>query len=425
MADDENRLMEQHDKRCRFHIQLSFGELQREVHPLAPYALRGVRMNADATAGTGAAERIVAMVKQWRELFGQDFYFINCTRMRYATSQPPLTPMFAADEQNNAIRESLKLFGGDKREDAVELKDLADWLSHYLEKAESGRRLGLAALTLAYGQKQTADGACPRMAETKIEHDKAIVRFDLVGDGMVYQPSIEGISGVYLRGKTGPGRWAQVKVLGKDTVEFSHPDIADLETVAYSQDTNPHETLFNSAGMPASGFLVTAPVNLPKAPDPVPPFQIVSMEGEDARFHILNNAIVKNAKIDLAHVRRGGYVFQIVGDEKVDLALQPVPGKDNNDEMEKSSATIPVTGIHPQGMERIRSDDWRYGTDIRFVNGMPVSKGLVKTGGKLVKATETIKDGSRFVTFDAPIDRTWIIVAETGKAAGFRKINRY
>jgi len=50
---------------------------------------------------------------------------------------------------------------------------------------------------------------------------------------------------------------------------------------------------------------------------------------------------------------------------------------------------------------------------------------LVRTGGQPIETAESEKDGNKYATFDAPLDGTWIIVAEKGKAEGFRKINRY
>lgn len=386
-----------------------------KIHPLAPYAMRGFRMNADATGEPGAEQRNVAMVKQYRKLFGQDdLYFINCTRMRYSTSQPPLVPVCMIDGQNNAIRETPKFFGGDKRQDFVELKDLGDWLSHYYAKAEAGRRLGLCALNLAYGQHNIYSG--PRMAETKIAGNKATIRFDLVGDGLIYKPSIDGISGVYLRSKNGQVRWAQVKLLGKDTIEVFHPDLADLETVAYAQYSNPHETLFNSAGLPASGFAVNPTKGIF---DRAAPYQILSIDKND----LAKSETVKEAMLSLAHVRRQGYVFQIVGKEKIDFALQPIKGAEV-DHMENSTATIPVTAYIPaewKGFEVVSGEK-----DIIWWEGGNIfSKGQVKAGWKPLKTVESTKNGARFVTFDSPVDQTWVIVAEKGHAEEFRKIHRF
>ncbi len=395
-----------------------------KVCPLAPFAIRGVQFFAVPVPNTGGAKGIAAMVKQWRKLFGQDFYFVNCASgNRFRTTQSvPLAPMIQQNGSEDAIYDSLKFFDGDKRECVVDTKDLGSWLAHNLERAEAGRRLGFATLHLAYGQELPADAAGPRMVETKIEGNKATIRFEQVGDGIVFQPSIDGISGIYLQGDSGPGQWAQVNVVGKDTIEVSSPAISNLKTVGYGQGASTHETLFSSANLPASEFIVNPPKTpAPPQPGPRPPSQMLSMIGETGWDHVLNNAAIKNAHISLAHVRRGGYVFQIIGQEPLDLAMKPVA---QATDLAQSSATTPVVAYIPaewKGYEVMRGDK----CDIPWVAGNPAAKGIIKTGGAMLKTTESTKGGAKFVTFDAPVDGTWVIIAEAGKAADFRKINRY
>jgi sialate O-acetylesterase len=374
-------------------------------------------MNADAAGGPGAAERTVALVKQWRQLWGEDFYFINCTRMRYTTGQPPLIPMMVDNAQNDSIRDSQKLFADDKHNDFVECMDLGNWYSHYLEKEEAGRRLGLCALNLAYGEKTIYSG--PRMAEIKIEGNKATVRFGLVGDSISYQPSIDGISGIYLRDKSGKTAWAQVNVTGKDTIECSSPDLSSLDTVAYGEYVNPHETLFNSAGLPASPFVLNPYTGYP----PASPYDIASFLDGQKAVRQLTNGVIKGGTIDMAHVRRTGYVFKITGQEPLDLALKPIPGA-STPNIGDSTATVPMLAYIPaewQGYEVVTGDKWGWDGH----TGIAICTGLKAKGGKVLEATETPKNGAKFITFNAPVDGTWIIVAEKGKAADFAKVNRY
>jgi len=119
----------------------------------------------------------------------------------------------------------------------------------------------------------------------------------------------------------------------------------------------------------------------------------------------------KNGLISLAHVRRGGYVFQLITPTKPDAdAVGP---------------TTPVTAYIPsewKGYEVIMGDT--YWIRECYDREQPKT-GLIRTGGQSITTTESIEDGNKFVTFDAPLDGTWIIVAEKGKAEEFRKINRY
>jgi sialate O-acetylesterase len=393
------------------------------VYPLHPFAARGVIYWAITGSDHGVAAPLDgAMQKQWRELFGQDLYFLESGSCRYTNDQPPLTPFLSSTwvtDGGETIRAAALLLKDDPKMAPVDQFDTGDWVTHLMDKGQQGLRFAYAALTVAYGKNYIYTG--PRMIETKIEGNKATVRFDHVGDGLIYQPSIDGISGVYLLGKDGKSVWGEVNVTGKDTVEFSSPNISELAGVAYAENVSPHETLFNSEGgkaaLPASPF-----TTIPISGGTPPKFRIVSMVGETGWDHVLNNAVVKNAHISLAHLRRSGYVFQIIGQETLDNGMRPIA--QTTPDLTTSSASVPVMAYIPaewKGYEVVMGDKY----DVRDVGGFTVSKGLVKTGGKPIEATETDKDGAKFVTFNAPVDSTWVIVAETGKAADFAKVNRY
>lgn len=356
------------------------------IHPLAPFALRGaIWHQGESGPGGPYGDRLAAMVRQWRTLFGQELHFIWGTLARDTQLPPPLNPLRTYESCSGAnwvIRDqAIKAFGKDPLVACVEMFDLGNGTTHWNQKAEAGRRLALAALTVSYGQKHLYTG--PRMVESKITGGTATLRFDLVGDNqLVHQPSINGISGVILRSKAGLTRWGEVKVVGKDTIEVSHPDLADIETVAYAESPNPHETLFNSAGLPASPCRVnpvTNPSFIANVECRAPP-QLLSLEDPKARV-----------EMQVAHVRRGGYVF---------LVRLPWDGK-------PKPATIPNAT-----MLAYIPAEW---------------KGFeVEANGKPLAVTETTTGGARFAKFDAPVDgTTWIIVAETGKAAGFRTVKRY
>ena len=393
------------------------------IYPLHPFAARGVIFWALTGNDHGVAAPLdVAMLKQWRELFGQDLYFLESGNCRYTSEQPPLTPCLSANwttDSGETARKAELLMKDDPKVAPVDQFDTGDWVTHLVQKGEQGRRFAYAALTVAYGQPHIYTG--PRMIETKIEGNKATVRFDHVADGIIYQPSIDGISGVYLLGKNGKSAWAQqVNIIGKDTIECSSPDITELSGIAYSENVNPHETLFNSEGgkiaLPASPF-----TTVPLSGGTAPKFRILSMVGETGWDHVLNNDVVKNAHISLAHVRRSGYVFQIIGQEVLDNSMRPIANP--TPDLTQNSAMTPVVAYIPaewKGYEVVTGDK----NDLRAVNGALIWRGVIATGGKPIDATESDKDGAKFVTFNAPVNSTWVIVAEKGKAKDYAKINR-
>ncbi|MEK7414077.1 MAG: hypothetical protein AAB263_12250 [Planctomycetota bacterium] len=356
------------------------------IYPLAPFALRGAIWHQGESGPDGPyGERLAAMVRQWRTLFGQELHFIWGTLARDTQLPPPLRPLRTyhhRSSRNWLVQEqALAAFGADGHIACVEMGDLGTGTGHWLQKVEAGRRLALAALTVSYGQKHSYTG--PRLAEAKIVGGTATLRFDLVGDNtLVYQPSIDGISGIFVSNKAGLTRWGQVKTVGTDTIVVSHPDLADLETVAYAENSNPHETLFNSAGLPASPCRVnpaTKPVFFLNAECRAAP-QLLSPEDSKARV-----------EMQIVHVRRGGYVFQV----RLMSTGQPKP---------TTTPSAPMLAYIPA--------EW---------------KGFeVESNGKPLAYTETTTDGVRYVKFSAPMDDAgWIIIAEAGKAVDFRSVNRF
>ncbi len=346
------------------------------IHPLAPLALRGVIWHqGEAGPGGPYGRRLVAMAQQWREHFGQDFYFIWGTLTRNTKATPPIEPQptwFYRSATNAAIRKAVEYFGDDGRAAMVELYDVGDQETHFLQKAEASRRFGLAALTLAYGQDHIYSG--PLKTDLTIDGGRAIVRFDRVGDGLIYRPSIDGISGVYVKGKDPAYRWATVEVTGADTIEVSHPEVSEITAVGYAVNDNPHETLFNSEGFPASPFKE----KMERLP--------WSGHAGGTRLVALDDSSLTRPEISITHVRRGGYVFQLIG------------GRGG-----PQDAQATVRAYIPE--------EW--------------TAYVVESRDASIETRAEISDDARFVTFTVPVDRAWIIVAEKGKVDEFRRINRY
>lgn len=342
------------------------------IHPLAPYAVRGVLWHQGEGGPRGPyGKRLVAMFKQWRQLFGQEFPVIWGTLSRHTASQPPIEPStegFYRSFTNTEIRMALELFEGDPKTEYVEFFDLGNYDTHFLQKAEAGRRMGLAALAKVYGKQQLYSG--PRMKSTKIAGGEATIEFEYCGEGLTYQPSIAGISGIYLRGADGTARWAQVKQVNKNTIAVSHPDIADLKVVAYASNPNPHETLFNSAGLPASPFTVNpGDLNYKDAP---PALELIRLDAGTGK-----------PALHVSHVRSEGYIF----------------------------AAKEKGGSEPIAVHAYIPKEW--------------SGYEVEIDGKPITATESTDKGEKFIQFQLTVNGPPAIVAQKGKAAEFRKVNRF
>ena len=271
------------------------------IHPLAPFAVTGaIWHQGEGGPGGPYGERLVKMAQQWRQHFGQDFYFIYGTLSRTSGDCPPLIPevdYFYRSATNRSIQSAIKHFGDDNKAEMVDFYDLGDTDTHWLNKNASGRRMALAALELAYGKKQIAYSG-PRKTNIDINGPNATVSFTHVGAGISYKASLDGISGIVVKSAKGNFVWATVAVTGKDNISISHPDGEDIASIGYAMNRNPHETLFNSEGLPATPF----EHNIGRIPyNPTGP-RLITFEGEKKG----------RGKFSLAHVRENGICFQMV-----------------------------------------------------------------------------------------------------------------
>lgn len=343
------------------------------IVPLAPYAIRGVIWHqGEAGPRSDYDSRLVAMFQQWRELFGQEFCAIWGTLSKDTRQQPPLEAQwtsFYRDATNTRIRNALELFGDDPRVAYVEFYDLGNDDTHFTQKAEAGRRMGLAGLDVAYGIETLYTG--PRLVGHKTVGDKIYIKFSHVGEGIKYDPSIDGISGFVISGADGQAQWAHVRVVNESTIECSHPEISNPLFLAYGKAVNPHETVFNSDGLPASTFFLNeSDVTLQKIREQA---KIVRFESNPAQ-----------GSLHLQHVRRDGYIFELRKNKKrYDLSV--------------ARAWVPTEW---QGVEVVQ-------------DGEPVDFELIEEGGR------------RYARFELKVNSAPIVVAESGHADEFSMVNRF
>jgi sialate O-acetylesterase len=241
------------------------------VYPLAPMALRGVIWHqGEAGPAMNYGARMVAIVNDWRKLYGQNFWFITGTMTRFTTHGPPLIPAIEALRSgiNDEFAKEESLFGAGGNGIMVGMLDLGNVGTHWQRKDEAGRRLARAAMDHVYGKPSVYTG--PQLVDSKIEGTTVTLKFDNVGTGLKYAPSIDGISGFILQGKD-KAVWATPTIQGTDTVVLSDPAVADPVNVFYAYQANPHETLFNSEGLPAYSFKLK---DGPPVPRDKPPFEL-------------------------------------------------------------------------------------------------------------------------------------------------------
>ncbi len=271
------------------------------VCPLAPLAFQGVLWHqGESGPASNHRERMVAQMTQWRKLFGRDFHFLWGSLARNTSTPPPLGASAASLRAN--INEEFLLAaqdwesGGDSSV-LLNFADLGNNATHWGRKDEAGRRMAGAALATVYGKPNTVFTG-PELVEAKIEGAVIRAKFRYVGGGLVYEPSVDGISGFLIeeKGATPALRWAEVAIKG-DTVILSHPDVHKPTNAYYGWHLNPHETLFNKEGYPAYSFRAVPRTNASKG-DEAPP--LVELVGAPPKV-----------LLDVKHVRRNGYLFSV------------------------------------------------------------------------------------------------------------------
>lgn len=344
------------------------------IHPLAPLAFRGVLWH-QGEGGPAAKyrERLQAQVGDWRKLFGHDFHFIWGSMTRNTGTPPPL----AADLQTfrGGVDEEFLLasqdFGPDRKTMFVGFFDLGNQSTHWGRKEEGGLRMAGAALASVYGKPETVFTG-PELREAKMEGATVRATFRHTGGGLVYEPSVEGISGFLLeeKGASPELRWAEVKIEGESVV-LSHPEVKKPTNAYYAWAANPHETLFNKEGYPAFPFRAVPRVYPARGTAAPPLVEILSPP--------------ERASLNVSHVRRHGYIFNAV--------------------QTKGAGTVTVRAALPR--------EWKGAT--------------VTSQGKAVETGElkTEADGRRYYEFAVPLNGPDIIVLDTGNPPDFTGVERF
>jgi hypothetical protein len=251
---------------------------------------------------------MVALIKQWRQLFGHDFYYLWGALGRGTNSAPPLQPVTVAHYRtgrNLQFLEAQRIFGYDGKERFVDFADLGNNETHWGQKQRGGERFAAAAMSLVYEKSMPYTG--PQRISFARQPGEIRITYTHVGDGLVYKPSINGISGFILEsGST--VKWIEPLVEGTDTLVFKDPEITETSNLFYGYHNNGHETLFNSVGLSAS-IMQLVPGNYPRAADPTPLVTLLKSGEKGVALHISH---VRSQVIVLsATLRKGSAVNRV------------------------------------------------------------------------------------------------------------------
>lgn len=237
------------------------------IHPLLPFASKGAiwyQGESNASRAWQYRSLFPAMIKQWRNEFGQsDFTFLTVQLAPFDREHrnPKRTIEEIAEKPEEGtfaeLREAqLVTVQRDPRAGMAVITDYGDPHDiHPIAKKPVGERLALAARGIAYKEKYlTYSGPIYKtMKYIKVKNglDKIALRFDHVGKGLTAKDG--DLKGFAICGEDKIWKWADAKIVG-DTIEVSHADIEQPESVRYGWADYPVCNLFNKDGLPASPF---------------------------------------------------------------------------------------------------------------------------------------------------------------------------
>jgi sialate O-acetylesterase len=219
------------------------------IQPLIPYAIRGAiwyQGESNAPRAYQYRKLFPAMIGNWRKAWGEgDFPFLFVQLANFRPTKPePADSDWAELREAQTMTLSLPRTGMAVIIDIGEAADI-----HPKNKQEVGKRLGLAALAIAYGKDIPYSG--PMYDSMKVEGDKVRLTFKHVDGGLIAKDG--ELKGFAIAGADRKFVWADAKIDG-DTIVVHSDQVSEPKAVRYAWADNPECNLYNKAGLPASPF---------------------------------------------------------------------------------------------------------------------------------------------------------------------------
>lgn len=227
------------------------------LHPLIPYAIRGViwyQGEHNALRASEYASLLKGIIGQWRKDFAQGdipVYFVQLPNFEHKLDPTKTAWAYLRDAQARAL--SLPNTGMAVTIDVGDPGNI-----HPKNKQDIGKRLGLLALARTYGKGGAASG--PLFQKAEVQGNTIRVTFQ-EGGGLELRGNAE--SSFEVAGADHVFHPATARVEG-DAVVISSPTVASPEVARYAWTNNPTAVLFNGAGLPAAPFQtvdIAAPVS--------------------------------------------------------------------------------------------------------------------------------------------------------------------
>jgi sialate O-acetylesterase len=223
------------------------------IVPFAPFAIKGaVWWQGEGNQGRADqyARLLTSIIEDWRQLWGrEDLVFIS-GQLQNTTTRAHDEPVGGGGMP--AMREAfLDVWRTVPNTGMAVACDIGDRDTHFRNKRESGRRLALAAMGIAYERDIAYSG--PLFESMEIEGDSVRLEFINFGGNMRLQPCSEH-TGFVIAGEDREWHWADDVRIEGDCLMLRCPEVKTPIAVRYGWHVNPHLSLFNDDGLPASPF---------------------------------------------------------------------------------------------------------------------------------------------------------------------------
>lgn len=223
------------------------------IAPVMPFALRGIiwyqgESNVSAKNGMEYRDKKEALIKGWREVWGQDtpFYFVQIAPWQPLKGGYPEGGLPALWEAQVAC---LKM----PHTGMAVTTDLVDNITdiHPKNKTDVGNRLALWALAKTYGKKDLVYSG-PLYKAMKPEGNKLRLSFAHVGGGLASRDG-KPLSEFEIAGDDDKFVPAEAVIEG-DVVVVSASGVANPTQVRFGWKQTANPNLMNKEGLPASPF---------------------------------------------------------------------------------------------------------------------------------------------------------------------------
>ncbi len=219
------------------------------IHPLIPYALRGVlwyQGECNAISGAAAYQELLEnLIDDWRGRWGQrhlDFLIIQLPGYQHRR-------LVSIHSQWALLREAQYLAGRSRNAEVIACYDTGDENDlHPKDKLPVARRAAECAAALISGRNVPRS---PSLSLVTVEGNTLRIRFETWGGKLVFHGKPDGFAVCGADGKLYP---AEVRIISDHELEVFHPEVPEPKGVYYAWSNFPTGNLYSDSGFPAIPF---------------------------------------------------------------------------------------------------------------------------------------------------------------------------